>query len=152
LVATSPSFSQTNKLVDTKTFPVNFEVNRGQASTDIQFVARAESYTVYIRAGRATFHLHRSNGYNVTEKDTRKNIEVGMSLVGANEQPEVRPEGQLPGYSNFLFGPDPSKWIRGVAQYAKVCYSNVYPGIDVLYRGNQGRIENDFVVLPFRSG
>jgi hypothetical protein len=59
LVATSPSFSQANKLVNAKTLPVNFEVNRGQTSPDIQFVARAESYTVYIRARQARFHLNR---------------------------------------------------------------------------------------------
>ena len=148
LVAGSPSFSQANKLVNTKTFPVSFEVNRGQTSPDVQFVARAKSYTAYIRGGRATFHLNRSTGYNVAEKDAPKNLEVGMSLVGANEQPDAQAEDKLPGYSNFLFGPDPNKWITSVAQYAKVRYSNVYPGIDVLYRGNQGRIENDFVVLP----
>ena len=148
LGATPSCFSQANKLVNTKTFPVNFEVNRGQTSPDVHFVARAESYTAYIRAGRATFHLNRSNGYNVAEKDASKNLEVDMSLVGANEQPDVRPEDKLPGYSNFLFGPDPSKWITGVAQYAKIRYSNIYPGIDVLYRGNHGRMENDFIVLP----
>ncbi len=33
--------------------------------------------------------------------------------------------------------------------YAKVRYSNVYPGIDLLYYGNQeGRLEHDFVVAP----
>jgi len=41
--AVSPSFSQTNKSVTTKTFPLSFEINRGQISPDIQFVARAES-------------------------------------------------------------------------------------------------------------
>jgi hypothetical protein len=148
LVAGSPSFSQANKLVNTKIFPVSFEVNRGQTSPEVQFVARAKSYTANIRGGQATFHLNRSDKYNVAEKDARTNLEVGMSLVGANQQPDVQAEEKLPGYSNFLFGPDPSKWITSVAQYAKVRYSNVYPGIDVLYRGNQGRIENDFVVLP----
>lgn len=148
LAAVSPSFSQANQLVNTRTFPVSFEVNRGQNSPDIQFVARAESYTVCIRGGQATFHLNRADRSNVAEKGAGKNLEVGLDLVGANEQPDVQPEDKLPGHSNFLFGPDPSKWITGVAQYAKVRYSNVYQGIDVLYRGNQGRIESDFVVLP----
>jgi hypothetical protein len=53
LVATSPSFSQANKLVNAKTLPVNFEVNRGQTSPDIQFGSPANgtpagTYTIVV--------------------------------------------------------------------------------------------------------
>ena len=51
LVAGSPCFSQANKLVNTKTVSVSFEVNRGQTSSDVQFVARAKFYTAYLRGG-----------------------------------------------------------------------------------------------------
>ena len=32
--------------------------------------------------------------------------------------------------------------------YAKVKYANVYPGVDLVYYGNQGKLEYDFVVSP----
>jgi len=35
-----------------------------------------------------------------------------------------------------------------VPQFAQVRYENVYPGIDLLYYGNQGRVEYDFKVAP----
>ena len=36
-----------------------------------------------------------------------------------------------------------------VAGYAKVKYEGVYPGIDLVYYGNQeGRLEYDFIVAP----
>jgi hypothetical protein len=148
LAAASPSFSQASKLINTKTLPVSFEVNRGQTSPHIDFVARAEGYTVYIRPGQATFRLNRSDRSNAVEKDSRENLETGINLVSAKEHPEVQPEDKLPGYSNFLFGPDPHKWITDVTHYAKIRYANVYPGIDVIYHGNQDHLENDFVVLP----
>jgi len=34
--------------------------------------------------------------------------------------------------------------------YAKVKYANVYPGVDLVYYGNQGKLEYDFVVQPGR--
>ena len=54
----------------------------------------------------------------------------------------------MPGKSNYLIGNDPAKWHRNVPQFAQVRYDNVYPGIDLVYYGNQGRVEYDFKVAP----
>ena len=45
-------------------------------------------------------------------------------------------------------GKDPRRWRTGIATYGKVHYSDVYPGIDVVYYGNQGQLEHDFIVAP----
>ena len=45
-------------------------------------------------------------------------------------------------------GNDPAKWHTNVPNYAKVKYANVYPGVDLVYYGNQGQLEYDFVVHP----
>jgi len=55
---------------------------------------------------------------------------------------------ELPGKSNYFIGNDPKKWRTNVPNYAKVKYANVYPGVDVVYYGNQGQLEYDFVVQP----
>ncbi len=71
-----------------------------------------------------------------------------MKLVGANPAPQVEGLDELPGKSNYFRGNDPSKWRSNVSQYAKVRYRNVYPGVDVVYYGNQGQVEHDFIVAP----
>ena len=43
---------------------------------------------------------------------------------------------------------DPGRWHSGIPTYAKVRYAEVYPGTDLVYYGNQGRLEYDFVVRP----
>src|SRR5205085_11346687 len=48
----------------------------------------------------------------------------------------------------YFIGNDPKKWHAGVRQYAKVHYSNVYPGIDLVYYGKQRQLEYDFVLKP----
>ncbi|HXJ96599.1 MAG TPA: SBBP repeat-containing protein, partial [Terriglobia bacterium] len=55
---------------------------------------------------------------------------------------------ELPGKSNYFIGNDPKKWRTNVANYAKVKYEGVYPGIDLVYYGNQRQLEYDFVVAP----
>src|SRR5229473_2362942 len=54
---------------------------------------------------------------------------------GSRPQGEVSGLDQLPGRSNYFIGNDPAKWRRNVAQFARVRYSNVYPGIDLVYHG-----------------
>lgn len=71
-----------------------------------------------------------------------------IKLVGANPRAKVTGLDELPGKSNYFLGNDPKKWRTNVPNYAKVKYEDVYPGVDLVYYGKQGRLEYDFVVSP----
>ena len=71
-----------------------------------------------------------------------------MTLVNANRGSEAAGRDALPGKSHYLIGSDPAKWRTNVPTYAKVGYEDVYPGVDLVYYGNQGQLEYDFVVAP----
>ena len=73
---------------------------------------------------------------------------VRMKLVGANPSPRVSGLEELPGRSNYFLGNDPSKWRTNVPTYAKVQYKDVYPGVDLVYYGNQRELEYDLIVAP----
>src|SRR4030095_6804269 len=45
-------------------------------------------------------------------------------------------------------GADPEKWHKNIPTYAKVRYSNIYPGIDLMYYGQGRQLEYDFVLAP----
>jgi hypothetical protein len=82
------------------------------------------------------------------DPETQTPAVLRMKLVGANERAKVTGLEELPGKSNYFIGNDPKKWRTNVPNYAKVKYANVYPGIDLVYYGNQGKLEYDFVVSP----
>ena len=71
-----------------------------------------------------------------------------MKLVGANQAAKVAALEELPGKSNYFIGNDPKKWRTDVPTYGKVKYEGVYPGVDLVYYGNQRQLEYDFVVAP----
>ncbi len=71
-----------------------------------------------------------------------------MKLVGSNPKAKVIALDELPGKSNYFLGNDPQKWRTNVPTYAKVKCKGVYPGIDLVYYGNQRQLEYDFVVSP----
>src|SRR6185436_10013690 len=57
-------------------------------------------------------------------------------------------QDELPGKINYFVGNDPMKWHTNVRTHARVRYEGVYPGIDLVYYGNEGRLEYDFIVSP----
>jgi hypothetical protein len=71
-----------------------------------------------------------------------------MTFRGANPQAEMVGLEKLPGIVNYILGDDPSKWHTHIPTYQKGAYTNVYPGIDLVYYGNQGQLEYDLIVAP----
>jgi len=73
---------------------------------------------------------------------------VRMKLVGAASTSASRPENPLPSVSHYYIGDDPKQWHPNVPNYERVKFEQVYPGIDLVYYGNQQRLEYDFVLRP----
>jgi hypothetical protein len=73
---------------------------------------------------------------------------VHVALPGANAQARVTGLDPLPGVTHYYRGSDAAAWRTNVHTYARVRYEGVYPGIDLVYYGNQDRLEYDFVLAP----
>ncbi len=74
---------------------------------------------------------------------------VRMRLDGANANPRaVEGVDELPGKVNYFNGANPKNWRTGIKTYARVRYQKIYPGVDLIYYGNQRQLEYDFVVAP----
>src|SRR5205823_5364292 len=70
-----------------------------------------------------------------------------MRMVAAGNA-EIVGESALPARSNYFIGNDTGKWHNAIDNFARVRYRNIYPGIDLVYYGNQQQLEYDFVVAP----
>ncbi len=49
---------------------------------------------------------------------------------------------------NYLRGSDPSHWRTGVPLYGAIHYRAVWPGVDIEYRGEAGRLKAEYTVAP----
>lgn len=117
--------------------PLAFEPNRGQADARTKFVARGAGYRIFLTDREAVLAL-----------GATKDSWVRMRPLGANPSPAVSALDQLPGMSNYLNGATPSTWQTNIPNYARVLYKDVYPGIDLAYHGNEGKLEYDWIVRP----
>ncbi|MGB8031798.1 MAG: hypothetical protein WCF30_19265 [Terracidiphilus sp.] len=75
---------------------------------------------------------------------------AGLRRTRPGASSAVKPTGdqQLPGTVNYFISSDPAKWRTGIATYARVRYRGIYPGVDLLYYGNQRQLEYDFELAP----
>lgn len=118
--------------------PLTFESNRGQAPDPVRFQARSIGYMLMLEDSGARMWLR--NGKEQPEL-------LQISLAGGKKVTPIA-ESALPGHSNYLSGSNPDRWILKVPHFRKIRYSNVYPGVDWVYYGNQRDLEYDFVVAP----
>jgi uncharacterized protein (TIGR03437 family) len=119
--------------------PLSFERNAGQVDGKVRFLARSPSFGVFLTDTEAVLAFSREDGTTST---------VTMEFLGARQPREVAGIDRLPGVVSYLHGNDPRQWRTGVPTFAKVRYRLLYPGIDLMYYGNRGRLEYDFVVAP----
>ncbi len=131
--------------------PLMFEPNLGQANLDpsdnrARFIARGSAYTLFLGTEGAIVSLRSSQGDKASKFGEFSSFQ--MKLAGANPKASLTGTDLLPAKSNYLLGNDPAKWHSGIPQYARVRYESIYPGISLVFYGNQGRLEYDLQVAP----
>ncbi|GAB3387491.1 DUF7948 domain-containing protein [Lysobacter fragariae] len=122
--------------------PLAFEANQGQTDARVNFLSRGLGYSLFLTPTEAVFKMGGGTG------DKAAPAVLRMGLVGANAAPRVAGEDRQQALSQYLRGNDPAKWQRDIAQFGKVRYDEVYPGVDLVYYGSQNRLEYDFIVAP----
>jgi len=137
--------------------PLFFEPNQGQSAPPVKFLAHGSGYGLFLTADEAVLEVQHSavspQPSGPTQRRARRRLPVSSSVIrmrldGANPSARVSGAAPLPGKSNYFIGNDSSKWRRNIPQFARVEYQAVYPGIDLVYYGDQGQLEYDFRVAP----
>ncbi|MGH9393496.1 MAG: SBBP repeat-containing protein, partial [Terriglobales bacterium] len=111
--------------------PLAFEANRGQTDSRAQFLART--------AGGVVFLTHQG----AVVKTPSHALE--LRFAGSAAAPQARGLRPLSGGVHYFIG---SARARSTAAYAQVRYSQIYPGVDVLYYGSRGSLEYDLELSP----
>ena len=123
--------------------PLLFEQHQAADGGMAQFSAHASGHKLLFSASGAV------SEWGVGASDPRP--EIAMKLMDARPNVAPRAVGKQAGAANYLVGSQPDRWRIGVPLFGKIIYPDVYPGIDLIYYGNQNQLEYDFVVAPGAS-
>jgi len=136
--------------------PLSFEMNQGQTDPQVQFLSHGSGYGLFLTPTEAVLSLETSGVSQssavlsplASASQPAKPDVIQMTLVGANGSGQgvgVNPQATK---TNYFIGNDPTKWRTNIPNYGQVEYDNVYPGVNLLYYGNQRQLEYDFDVAP----
>lgn len=141
--------------------PLTFEENQGQTDARVKYLARGSGYTVFLTDDKTTtLRLNappkdavgpRDRALLLKENSTpteNRNAVLRLAPVGSNSHTQVEGLDLQQGRSNYFIGNNPARWRRNIPHYARVKYSDVYRGIDLVYYGHQGQLESDYIVAP----
>ena len=117
---------------------LTFVPNAGQTDARVRFQAQVGGASFYFTPKEAVFAL--------TGKDKGHVLRLGF--VGANAKVEI--EGARKGAAkvNYFRGGDPARWRAGVSTYEEVVYRELWPGIDLAFRGEAGTLKYEFRLAP----
>lgn len=116
--------------------PIHFVPNQGQADSSVRFVGQGFGATLLLTDDAALV------------VDVASRMVLRQSIVGGRRPLQLEASHPLGGKTHFFLDRGQHQWQTDVAQFARVAYRDVYPGIDLVYYGNAGTLEYDWIVAP----
>jgi len=138
--------------------PLAFERNQGQTDARVRFLTHSGDSALFLTPSEAVFTLAsqpapKHNALRADRKGGRSAEKIGrvalrMQIVGTNTKATALTRQPLSGKVNYFIGKDRRQWHTDVPTFGKVGFQGVYPGVDLVYYGNQTHLEYDFLVAP----
>ena len=154
--------------------PLYFIENQGQLDSQVSYYIQGRDKSIYFTPKGVTYvlmsardqkvlsevtspagsqaHVHLASFGGTRSASEREDMPaerwaVKLDFVGAN--PDVEPLGQDPtdAVISYFKGPQ-EEWKTGLPTYASVVYEDLWPGIDLVYRGTVNRLKYTFLVQP----
>lgn len=160
------------KLAENQTFDISrlelsFVRNKGQLPAPFEFSSRAAGQDLFFTNGQVIFNLRsvapkdrpeisaekepseeRQNGKSEIDLPDYVYQTVGLNIINAKKDHRIVGEAEKTGKVNIFKGDDPSGWHTDLSTYGRIRYVEVYPGTDLIFYGNEGRLQYDFIVAP----
>jgi hypothetical protein len=139
-----------------------FEPNLGQCDPAVRFLARFPGYVLFLTEAEAVFlfpgggrppsrhELPQLLSHPTPDASKSPTSVLRLRWIGPAGAARVQPHGSasLPGYSNYLRGNDPARWIKKVPHFSQVDFPGLFPGTDLVFYGREGGLEFDWRLRP----
>jgi Beta-propeller repeat/Abnormal spindle-like microcephaly-assoc'd, ASPM-SPD-2-Hydin len=141
LALTTTIFAQTPRVTALGNDTLSFEEAGGQVGSG------QAAFTSSVSGLSFKFYENQA-AIVVTPQGASAATPIHLTLSGASRTPQLSPEGLLPGIVNYFPSSDQRTWRTNLRTWSGLRYKGIYPGVDLVYYGNRGQLEYDFVVAP----
>jgi hypothetical protein len=118
--------------------PLAFVPNAGQTDPRVHFSAHAAGASFFFTRREAVFSF--ATG--------KKRVVLRLAFLGANRAVTIEGRGRGPARVNYFLGKDSRRWRTNLRTYDEVVYRDLWPGVDMVMRGDRGVLKYEFVVEP----
>jgi hypothetical protein len=141
-----------------------FIENRGQFDSRVKYYCPGTGAAVYFtedavvvdmkQARNPQGHLrhdmsHEEMMAEVADSVVQRGCAVYIHFEGAKPSPVVDARGELETKYNYFLGNDPARWQTEVPAYSEVVYCDVWPGVGLVFREDDGgRLTYEAVLSP----
>ncbi len=122
--------------------PLYFEINSGQESDDILFTSITPNYKLSLRQQDVVLSVRS----DIPETGAFSHVRIIAEK--SNKAAKVTGIKPLNSSSNYFKTSNRSNWHTDVAHFSGVRYTEIYPGINLEFYGNNQEVEYDFIVSP----
>ncbi len=119
--------------VDYNVLNPGFIPNAGQYEPGVDYILQSQGATIFFTRNELVL-THASGDV------------IRQSFAGASPGVNLTAGDQRPGVVNYYVGNDSSKWVSDIPVYANIVYEGLYPRIDLVYTGKDGRLKREFRV------
>ena len=123
--------------------PLAFTANAGQTDARVRYSAQGAGFSVFLTRREAMLSLQRPG-----KQRRGRGVALALRFLGSNRNVAIRGERPGPGRVNYLLGNDPAKWHTGLRTDERVVYRNLWPGVDMVFAGQNGELKYEFLVRP----
>lgn len=119
--------------------PLSFEAAHQPEDAAADFIAQGMNYTLLLTSSTTRLQLHPPHA---------RQASLDLEFVDAVKSARLTGTDRLARRNNYFLGNDPRAWRANVPQYARVERREIYPGVSVVFYGQQQQLEYDLVVTP----
>ena len=139
--------------------PLYFIENRGQLDPLVRFYLQGRDNRFYFTNRGLTLVLSNLANWSRNAPGLNKaSLAIGkaaptdrwvtkLEFVGANRNVSIQGGEKSPAVISYFRGPR-EKWKTGLATYGSIVYSDLWPGIDLVYSGTSDRLKYTFEIKP----
>ena len=140
--------------------PIAFTRNEGQTASEVSFTTHGSGWNLFFTPESTTCVLSKKSIAAVALRvcgdsleaskiaETYQSFAVACRFLNTSLSATVEGENRLPWNNNYFIGNNPTGWRTNVSNYGSIRYSQLYPGIDLLYYSAEGNLKYDFVIKP----
>jgi hypothetical protein len=118
--------------------PFAFVQNSGQYDARVRYVGAGSEFKAWFE----------DRGVILQRGTTAVRISFESRAPQPGVDPVIAAENPIGATANYLRGSDPRLWRTGMPLFSTIRYTGVWPGVELRYKAEKGRVKAEYLVAP----